>query len=433
VTVNQQTAPAVQLPKGIMILGAAKSGTTALFYAIRNTLIKRHGLAVEGLFEPTETSKIKNYLATGSDRIPLVKMLLGPFIRNELGDFDAFDKKIIIYRDPRDNVISRLVYMLPKLIELSEKDKIEAVVKLFQQKEQAPGAISVVQIIKEVSRIAGAPVLLDNVRENALLPAKMKRESGDEYFMMPYDDFVDARFEGLNRYLGFDVDPEFEVDERHSYVVRTKSSGSWKNWFLAEDIDYFVKDVAADYQLLGFDVDQQVNVEQVIDPKSGSEYTVSLFARLRRKQRLVKKSRSKAARSGLTVEELEARRLVKRAKKKAARSAVVPTPEDLEAQRLARKAKKLASKAKKKAARSVVVQTPEELEAQRLARKAKKKTARTVVVQTPEELEAQRLARKAKKKAARPVVVPSPEELEAQRLAKKARKKAARTLSPVEP
>lgn len=274
-----------------MIVGAAKSGTTALFYAIQNTLQKRHGLSTQGLFEPTQTRQVKDYLSSGVDRVPLIKMLMGPFIRREMQSVDVFEKKIVIYRDPRDNVISRLVFMLTKLIELSEHDKIEAVMQVLRRKEQDPESLSVVEILKQISQISGRENLLESVRNNAILPAKMKREANGEYFMLPYEDFVAGEFAAMNGYLGFEVDPSFEVGERHTYVVRTKAAGSWKDWFLDEDVRYFVDEVADDYRELGFDIEQRPHSSKTIDPKTCSEYAFAQFERLREKRSKRKDSR----------------------------------------------------------------------------------------------------------------------------------------------
>ncbi len=43
----------------------------------------------------------------------------------------------------------------------------------------------------------------------------------------------------LEEYLGIKLHGEAVVDNWVSRVVRTKSSGDWKNWFLEEDIEYF--------------------------------------------------------------------------------------------------------------------------------------------------------------------------------------------------
>ncbi|WP_299697867.1 hypothetical protein [Hydrocarboniphaga sp.] len=325
-----------------MILGAAKSGTTALFYAIQNTLNKRHGTAVKGLFEPTTTQRIEEYLASGSDRVPLIKVLLGLFIRKGMDLSQAFDKKIIIYRDPRDNVISRLVFMLTRLIEPSERDKIDQVIALLQRKEREPESLSVAQIIREVGVITNRENLLASVRNNALLPAKMKRQSGDQYFMLSYEDFVEGRFDQLNGYLGFEVDPDFEVGDRHTHIVRTKSSGSWKDWFLAEDIDYFVKEVAEDYNLLGFDAEQQPNANKHLDPKIGSEYAMAQFTRVGDKHRTRKTAGNAGGKqdkaSAKIEEEIEATEGLATVSKQAADA----QREERKAQRQRRKAKRSA-------------------------------------------------------------------------------------------
>src|SRR5947209_20200187 len=103
-----------ELPKGILILGAAKSGTTALFYAIKNALVSGRGVSVAGLFEPTEEREIVQYLSSTTDQVRLVKGLLGPLLRRGSAVerlIAEFDRKIVIYRDPRDNVVSRICFM----------------------------------------------------------------------------------------------------------------------------------------------------------------------------------------------------------------------------------------------------------------------------------------------------------------------------------
>ncbi|WP_428311547.1 hypothetical protein [Hydrocarboniphaga sp.] len=344
---------AAALPRGILILGAAKSGTTALFYAIQNTLIKRHGLNAKGLFEPIEAEKVQAYLDSAVDPVPLIKVLLGPFIRKEMKLFDAFEKKVIIYRDPRDNVISRLVFMLTRLIEPGQNDKIEAVLELLRGKERAPESISVAEIIRQVGRITGREGLLASVRNNALLPAKMKRQDGDRYFMMSYEDFVESRFDALNRYLGFEVDPEFEVGGKHTHIVRTKSSGNWRDWFLQEDVDYFVKEVADDYALLGFDATQQPLADKTLDPKIGSEYALAQFTRLGDKR----PGHRGDARKKKTPE---------------VKAASAPSPADQADRRAQRKAAKQAAAAAPVSPDNVAAATSNEDEAARAARKAQR-------------------------------------------------------------
>src|SRR5690242_17325249 len=63
----------IALPNGILILGAAKSGTTGLFYAIQNALSVEHNVTVSGLFEPRRSGDVILYRRTSSDQVHLVK------------------------------------------------------------------------------------------------------------------------------------------------------------------------------------------------------------------------------------------------------------------------------------------------------------------------------------------------------------------------
>lgn len=288
---NRNPSARNELPKGILILGAAKSGTTALFYAIRNALATGHGLATTGLFEPRRAGEVVEYLSSTSDQVPVVKVLLGPLLRDGGKFVETFDKRIVIYRDPRDNVVSRVCFMLKKLISPREEKKIEQALQLFREKEQSPDSISIVGMIRQMAAITDRPNLLEAVRSNSLLPAKIKRESGNDYFMMPYDDMVSGQFDQLNRYLGFEVSGDFEVAEQHAFVVRSKSSGAWKDWFLEEDVQFFARDVADDFRILGFDPDVEPNARRSIDPKTSSEYVAAQFQHVQEKRRRSKEAR----------------------------------------------------------------------------------------------------------------------------------------------
>ncbi len=287
---DQEFNRATQLergPKSVIILGSAKSGTTALYYAVRNALAEAAGKPIEGLHEPTDPLVIRNYLAETQDAIPLAKVLLGPLTRQG-GDVTSwFDKRVVIYRDPRDNVISRIVFMLQRLIPVKDHARIEQVKELFRRKETAPESLSVLQMIGEIEALSGRKDLAKAMRNNALLPAEMKREreQKDGLFLMSYDDMVQGRYEALSDYLGLPIKSGVEVDQKHSYVVRTKGSGEWRNWFLAEDIQFFAKDVAADFALLGFDANETANETKVINASTCSEYVASQFQRQQEKRR----------------------------------------------------------------------------------------------------------------------------------------------------
>lgn len=288
--------PAVhKAPKAIFILGVGKSGTTGLFYAIRSALNRQPGLAVEGLFEPTRPKEVSEYLGAGRDGVGLVKMLLPKMLRREVNlPIERFDKRIFIYRDPRDNVVSRLLFMLPQLIPAFDEQALGAILRVLRRKESDPSSLSVTEIIKVIASIARRDDLLEDIRTRAILPAHIMQRQSHGYFLMPYDDLVEGRLARLSDYLGVPMTSEFETTQKHAYVVRRKTSGDWRNWFLEEDVRYFAQEVADAYRVMGFDPAERPEAERHIPAAVCSEYVLSLFTRMQEKrvrQRATKRAR----------------------------------------------------------------------------------------------------------------------------------------------
>jgi len=91
------------MPPRILILGYAKSGTTNLYFKIKNALTESIGL-----FEPADFDQIAGQLQSN---VPLVAKVLIP---NGMPFFEQllqhFPKIVLIVRDPRDVIISALLY-----------------------------------------------------------------------------------------------------------------------------------------------------------------------------------------------------------------------------------------------------------------------------------------------------------------------------------
>jgi hypothetical protein len=283
------------LPVSIIILGAAKSGTTALFYAIRKALESGYATPTQGLFEPGDSARIADYLKGGPDAVPLVKVLMGPQMRRNPRVVDKFDRRIVIHRDPRDNIVSRIVFMVQNFVRPREGEKIEQLLAIFREKERDPAALSILEMLRRIEAVTGREGLAEMMRDGAVQPGTLKRERPDDFFFLPYADLVAGEFAALNTYLGMTVTPDFEVDAKHAYVVRTKAAGSWRDWFLREDIRFFVVPVKEEYRILGYDPSERPlrDKERRIDPAKCSDYVAQQFAR----QAAKKQSRRQARRA----------------------------------------------------------------------------------------------------------------------------------------
>ena len=116
----------------ILIHGAGKTGTTALFYSIRQAL---SGTVAE-LFEPGQP-KLDAALSTSVDHV-LAKILLRETI--EIPD-ERFPWKIMLVRDPRDTLISRLLYATWHAGFRADPGCMDTYLTLLRVKERDPRSI----------------------------------------------------------------------------------------------------------------------------------------------------------------------------------------------------------------------------------------------------------------------------------------------------
>jgi hypothetical protein len=58
-----------------------------------------------------------------------------------------------------------------------------------------------------------------------------------EAFLFRYEDYVDSNFSRINDYLGLNLERVENVPQKR--VVRSKSYGSWKDWFTQEDVRHY--------------------------------------------------------------------------------------------------------------------------------------------------------------------------------------------------
>jgi hypothetical protein len=244
----------------ILISGEAKTGTTALYCAIRDKM------SIVSHFEP-EIKYIKDVLA---DENSITKSLVGTAEANDLysaGHFSEFDKRVFLVRDPRDTIISLLLYIGSFHRVFIEPDKIRSAVKLLQQKE-SDNSISFLKIWTHIFR--------DRQKLSFFLSRNLMIEATSKYdhYLLKYESFVDGDVQGLCDYLEIDsLNSNVDVGE-FSRVTRTKSYGDWKNWFTEEDIEFFRPLFEPYLNHFNYKDDWQVNEKPFIDSKFCSQYFI---------------------------------------------------------------------------------------------------------------------------------------------------------------
>lgn len=254
----------------IAIFGQYKTGTTALFSQIRDAL----PADTIALMEP---SQYRPGWRDGKHPV-LAKVILalyeGPG-RVHYDHFTGFDHKIFLVRDPRDRLVSGILFTAQQNPAVyGSPDKLARVLDLFARKSAEPRKMSFRELAAEVLKEAGGKSLPEVMEE---LQAHHRwiydfdaRLHG--HFRLRYRDFIDRKLSALEDYLGLPLPTDVKIDPQHNHVIRTRQYGDWKNWFLAEDVEYFRPFTEEYLRHYGFEEDWEINANPVIPPEHSVEY-----------------------------------------------------------------------------------------------------------------------------------------------------------------
>ncbi|QAY77679.1 hypothetical protein [Sphingosinicella sp. BN140058] len=263
----------------IVIYGLAKSGTSALFYKIRNSL----PAGTISLFEPSTYTRRERLLerlraARRGHFAPdvLAKLLPWDWRPVRLGDFDDFDRQILLVRDPRDRLVSALLYKTYNASFVRDASAAADFLDLVRRKEANPGAVTMLRLLRTFDALeeaAGAQSSwMDRYHHRGVtLPLRFH----DERPHLPvfrYEQLVDSQFGPLEEMLGLSLGGAAKVPDSLQRVVRTKGYGAWRNWFTPEDVAELrpLFQAYLDRYYSGADWDLQAS--PAIDAKHGSIY-----------------------------------------------------------------------------------------------------------------------------------------------------------------
>ncbi|MGD2187825.1 MAG: hypothetical protein PVI71_16960 [Desulfobacterales bacterium] len=263
----------------IFILGAGKSGTTALLYKVAGGLPNCRAFSggTPGKYLGDYENAV--YKHTYYER----KGKSFDLYREHL-EKEHYDRKIWMARDPRDAAVSRMLYRWHKGYR-GRKKQYQSHLNSVLKKEQNPRSIS----FHEICRYTGFdqwPRSIEEVlaeeRSRYDNMSKFVSSLGNDWFLFKYEDMVAKNFSDLNAYLGFDVDQDAEVpvSTGKAKVVRKKTTGDWRHWFSEADVALF-KPVYRPYmELIGYDCDESaLSSNPVIEPEYSSMYMKRLQKR----------------------------------------------------------------------------------------------------------------------------------------------------------
>lgn len=264
----------------IVIFGLAKSGTTALFYILKRAL-PSHTVC---MFEPpsfhagaVRRKPIRSFLKGSPEPNVLAKVL--PFRPNDPADADSFchfEKQILIVRDPRDRIISRLLYGIYDSNFFDDDRKVTTFLEMLRQKESDSSSVSVKDLLVAFATLNSESFSFDDwassYRQNSIDKPLHFHEEHAGIFLYKYEDMIDQRLDHLAQYLQLTLNGNVSVAPELNRVTRTKNYGGWRDWFTTGDVEFLRPVLQSFLDRYYPEAGWELNASPSIDAAHGSLY-----------------------------------------------------------------------------------------------------------------------------------------------------------------
>ncbi len=262
--------------KRVLVVGMNKTGTTIVASVIHNS-IPYARLFVEpqsiGLFE-----KLGKVDAPWVVKILYEHWLHRPFLLKGIVRGETHfrpNKAVAIIRDPRDQLISALMYRAYNcVLEGADESQVNAWVEIVRDKEANPEKYSVVSLIGRLANIFNVGDTADSFFETFITYSSWIDQNRDDFHVLRYEDFVARNTSALSAYLGVELSTEGEVAHRYRRVARTRRSGAWRTLMLPQDVAYLRERYGAALQQQGYS-DWEIRPAKP-DPAEGSDYILRI-------------------------------------------------------------------------------------------------------------------------------------------------------------
>lgn len=263
------------LENGIAIFGMYKTGTTAIFSNILNSLDSDPRL----LFEAEAYNPLPGDAETGV----LCKVILGsPTVQYD--SFNRMAKKISIIRDPRDWLISGMLFIIQESSTIINDDEVyKRIFNLLLKKENDPISISLNSILSEILKytpLKNMKAFLDWVRSIHTDVISFNQSLQDGY-LLRYEDFIDRNIFNLNNYLGITLNTNVSVNKHYSHVPRSLNYDNWKHWLTEEDVSIFKDSFAPYLRHYVYDLNWELESNPIILTDHCTKYVDRIIKRKR--------------------------------------------------------------------------------------------------------------------------------------------------------
>lgn len=254
-------------PSRVLIVGQSKTGTTGLFYTLRQAL----------------PAPLDEYFETPPERIDLAapallaKQLFAPAAAPATDFLARFDRVFALQRDPRDRLISQFLFRSTRLDYLQDQAQADAFLALLRRKEADPAGLDLLEMIA-IGVAAGRPEFVDAGTHQALAYAAWLEANVRLLHRLRYEDMVAGRLDSVAAALGRPVLRLAAPEAPFRHVLRSGSSGGWRRWLTPRDVARLRPLLSPALAALGYAAEDWDLDAVPLDPAEGSGYASDLIA-----------------------------------------------------------------------------------------------------------------------------------------------------------
>jgi hypothetical protein len=252
----------------VLIVGQAKTGTTALLFALKDALgIEAMVSEPERLgFEEEYGDLIVKYFDRGGDREHIRK----------------YDKVVILVRNGYDTLTSHLLFQ-PRahLRKKTDRELRRYVRKVRDVREGRAGIADLARCFEELT---GINLVRSTAAHQKRLIA-LRAETEETSLVLKYEDFMDGRLAGLEAYFGVPIRAASDValPTDLSYVSRSLRRDNWCGWVSPEDMDALAPVFAEFHDAFGYRFDKGLLRTVAIGRSEGEDYVLRIVREKQRK------------------------------------------------------------------------------------------------------------------------------------------------------
>lgn len=271
------TGHAIEGPEHILVFGPSKTGTTGVYTAVKNGLAGS-GIPARTVFEPVSSDIVDSLFLTVPSTTVMTKVTMDA-LDAVVPDLRVFDHRIMTVRDPRDIIISSLLFrpLTRRTMLRADESSVHRFIAALEEKEADPAAHSVRDLfsLSYDLGLGRRPFLA----LSGLFDRQRELQETGLVHVLRYERFVQNDLEDVSKLLGFDVVNSAAGEGSWiGHITRSRSFGEFTRWFREEDLEYFNTMYDGFLRAFGYDLEVPLETDARIDPATSSNYVRQQYA-----------------------------------------------------------------------------------------------------------------------------------------------------------